>query len=388
MDSLEDALKDQLSQAEAPLSSIFQNEEAVSAARMLATGVCSQYRLARSGIPTVHDVTMSGPLAQALMLLASLYISAGKEDHGGSVHEILQRCRQPLGRNDWNLPAFADPTFPYHGITLLDPDRRIPTLDCVEMARQTQSELDLREQLAFESLRSTSEQFIGRQEQAYTDLRLWVTETPITSVQDMQNFERSKNLQLAASFLSSCYEAVQPHHLVDGKLYVCESCGTPMRRASGDKHLLACRTPQCKSYDRPLETLPRQFGDNTLIAKPAILTYWIGPGLDELTLYRAATANEYEVRLYPAKDACDLSLDGRNIGIDVKSYASPFILADRLNRSAQGLAIYSRRIVAINDQAISRFSGYLEVLRRQYTGDLTLEFISVRELLKTLERPF
>jgi hypothetical protein len=76
------------------------------------------------------------------------------------------------------------------------------------------------------------------------------------------------------------------------------------------------------------------------------------------------------------------------MGVDVKSYASPFILADRLNRSTQGLSIYRRQIVAINDQAIARFSGYLDVLRRQYTGNSPLEFMSVRELMKTLEQPF
>lgn len=387
MAELDVALNEELPRTTTRLSPA-NHEKTVLAARMLAAGVCSQYRRARSGVPTIHDATLSTPLAQSLLLLSSLYVSAGQEDSGGSVHEVLQRCRQPLGRGDWNLPAFADPAFQYHGITLLDTDRRIPTLDCVEMARQTHSELDLREQFAFEALRSASEQFIGRQEDAYTDLRLWVTGHPITFVHELRAFERAKNLQLAASFLASCYEAVQPYHLVDGKLYVCESCGTPMRRAGGDRHFLACRVPQCQSYDRPLETLPRPFNSDTLVAKGAILTYWIGPGLDELTLHKVAESNDHQVRMYPAKDACDLSIDGKDMGVDVKSYASPFILADRLNRSTQGLAIYRRQIVAINDQAIARFSGYLDVLRRQYTGDSPLEFMSVRELMKTLEQPF
>lgn len=373
-----------------PITEAATNEErerATIAIRLLAAGICEQFRMARVGIPTVQDLTMSPLLAQALLLLSSAYVSAGKEDIGGSVHSLLERCRNPINGTSWRLPMLSDPQFHYREITLLDPDRRIPTLDCVEMARQTQSELDLREQFAFEALRSTSEQFVGKLEQAYSALRLWVTEHPVTTIQAMRTFERLKGLQLAATFLTGCYECVQPHHLVNGKLYVCETCGTSMRRATGASHFLSCRVPQCKSYDKPLESLPQEWSADTLIAKPAILAYWVGPGLDESTLYRMALAQGLEPRMYPGRDACDLSFDGNAVGVDVKSFASPFILADRLNKG-HGLAPYQRRIVAINDQAIARSYGYLEVLRQRYVGSPSLEFMSVRALLASMEKPF
>lgn len=377
-------------QIASPLTEAAESEEcerATVAIRLLAAGICEQFRMARSGIPTVQDLTMSPLLAQALLLLSSAYISAGKEDIGGSVHGLLERCRKPINGNSWLLPVLSDPQFLYREITLLDPDRRIPTLDCVEMARQTQSELDLREQLAFEALRSTSEQFVGRLERAYSELRLWVTEHPVTTIQAMRTFERSEGLLLAATFLTSCYEGVQPHHLVNGNLYVCESCGTSMRRTAGAIHFLSCRVPQCKLHDKPLESFPQEWNSDTLIAKPAILAYWVGPGLDESKLYRQALAQGLEPRMYPGRDACDLSFENNTVGVDVKSFASPFILADGLNKG-HGLAPFKRRIVAINDQAIARSYGYLEILRQRYVGNPPLEFMSVRELLASMEEPF
>ena len=67
--------------------------------------------------------------------------------------------------------------------------------------------------------------------------------------------------------------------------------------------------------------------------------------------------------LYPSRDRCDLSLDADGIGIDVKSHANPFLLAASLNPGVGGLELYSTKVIAINDQAISRFPEYLEILR-------------------------
>lgn len=362
-------------------------ERASIAIRLLAAGISEQFRMARGGMPTAHDDTLSPMLTQAIMLLSSLYISSNKEDRGGSVHEVLERCRWPIDEQRWFLPMLSSPLFAYKGITLLDPDRRIPTLDCAEMARQTQGELDLREQMAFEALRGISQQFIGKQDAAYSSLRMWVTEHPITTGQALRSFGRDHGLMLAVPFLASCYEPVQPYHQVNEKLYPCEKCGTPMRRSRSSSEHLNCRTPQCAAFDKPLEALPLHPNADMLIAKPHILVYWIGPGLDELTLYQAALKNGLEPKMYPSRDACDLSFSNDEVGVDVKSYASPYVLVDRLNKG-HGLAPYGRRIVAINEQVIARSFGYLEVLRRRYSGSVTLEFMSVLEVTALMEQPF
>lgn len=387
--SLENLPTGSIAQSDPPPSSNGQVEEAILATRLLAAGLVAQFRSARAGSAVVHDATLEPLLSQAMLMFAGQSLREAR-DPGclGSTHDLLVQCGQPIASDTWGLDVLGDPGYPYRGLTLLDPHQRIPTLDCVELASQTQSELDLRESMAFEGLRAICEQFVGKPDVAYTDLRFWVAQHPTTTVQEMRGFERSHDLQLAENFLSGCYEQVQPYHLASGKLYLCKRCKVPMRRARALSPLLACAMPQCSQFERPVEALPQIWNADVVVAKAHILAYWIGPAIDEIALYRAAVAQELAPKMYPGRDACDLAIDNDQVGIDVKSNASPFVLAASLNKSVHGLALYARRIVAVNDQAISRVSGYLEILRREYVGAVALEFMSVRDVIRALERPF
>lgn len=102
-------------------------------------------------------------------------------------------------------------------------------------------------------------------------------------------------------------------------------------------------------------------------------------------MYDTASADPpgLEVALYPGRDRCDLSLDADGTGIDVKSHANPFLLAASLNRGLGGLELYSTKVIAINDQAISRFPEYLEILRRECDRS-DVEFKSVGALRREL----
>jgi hypothetical protein len=364
-------------------------EQAQIAVALLAAGIVEQFRQVKRGGVLVQDASMSSRLSDAMLLLASIFLSRGRDNVLGSVHELLVRCQQPLSSDNLGLEVFSHPSFAYTGLVLIDPDQRLPTLDCAELARQASSELDLREQLAFDDLRNISEQFVGREEDAYSILRLWTVEHPVTTVAGMRSFLQDNGLQLAASFLSTCYEPVGPRHLVSGELHLCSHCGAPMRRSHGAPDLYACSISQCARFDRPVESVAFEFNDETLVAKTHILLYWIAPGLDEAAVYRRALQLGLTARAYPGRDACDVSLDGDTVGIDIKSYASPYVLASALNRSVGGnLAFYSTRIVAINDQVLVRSHGYLDAVRRYYRGALPLRFMSVRELTKSLEVPF
>jgi hypothetical protein len=363
-------------------------EEATIAVQLLAAGIVQQFGHVRRGEVLVQDASMSHLLAQAMLLLAGLFLKAGQDNVFGSVHDLLVCCQKPLTSVTFGLDIFSHETFPYKDLVLIDPGQRIPTLDCVELARQSSSELDLREQLAFDALRSASEQLAGHQEEAYSDLRLWITEHPVTSAAKMRSFAREEGLQVAASFLSACYEPVNPRHLINGELHVCSTCGAPMRRSRGVSSLFACTIPQCARFDVPVDSVARDIGPETLIARAHILLYWVGPGLDESAIYRRAQKLGLAPRAYPGHDACDISLESDTVGVDVKSYSNPYLLAAKLNTSLGGLALYPTRIVAINDQVLARFYGYLDIVRNRYSGALPVRFMSVRELMKTMEAPF
>ena len=353
--------------------------------RLLAAGIVGQYQNVKRGVPLIQDNTLDPQLSRAMMGLASLYILEGKEDLAGSVHELLARCTHQLHDAVWGLDSFSSMEFPYNTLRLIDPDARLPTLDCVELASQTRSELDLREQLAFDALRSASDQFVERAADAYSLLRSYVVEHPITTLDELRAFERDNDLQPARAFLLSCYDPVLPHHLSFGQLHACPCCGTPMARARLEKHV-ACRVSQCSEFDRPISAgVIKLLHDNLRIAKPHILTYWVAPGIDEIAIFKKAYACGLNPIIYPDRDACDVSLDGGNTGIDVKSASSPFLLAEMLTRSLHGLEYYDERIIAVNDQCVARFPGYLDLLQREYRGKSKVRFMLVSSLLTQLE---
>lgn len=363
-------------------------EQATLAVRMLATGIAEQYCRARRGDVLVHSGTLSEPLVQAMFMFAGLFLQSGQDNILGSVHDLLARCQQPLTKATFGLDVFSHPDFQYNGIVLIDPDQRIPTLDCAELARQTSSELDLREQLAFDALREASDQFVERESEAYSSLRLWIVEHPVTTANAQRLFMRDRNLQLAANFLSGCYEALGPKHLVEGELHLCQGCGTPMRRSVGAPGLYACTLRQCRKFDVPVRSKASDVSADTVVVNAAIMLYWVGPGLDEAAVYRQAMKCQRQPRVYPDRDTCDVSLDDDKTGIDIKSYSNPHVLADNLSRRPGGLLYYQNRIVAINDRVLARWPGYLDVLKQRYHGQVPLRFMSVRKLMKSLEMPF
>lgn len=354
---------------------------------LMAAGLADHYRRARAGHLLAHDTTLSAWLRAAASRLAGLQVMYGIPVQYDGAHTLIAQCGQPLRTHEWGLPVFDNPEFHFHGIRLLDSATRLPTIECIDLARRISSELDLLEQQAFAQLSSTCDQFGSRGNEVYSALREFITRHPITTTAEQRRFLEGGNMQLAAPFLSSCYEAVQPHHLVRGALLRCAVCGAPLAASVIDDHV-SCQIRQCKAYESPIKRASAHAmpAADSLVAKAHIQLYWCGPGQDELALFDVAVNEPHPLRatLYPERDRCDISLDGDVVGIDVKSHANPFLLAETLNRELGGLELFAKRYIAINDQAVSRFPGYLDILRREckYTD---VEFTSVAALRRKLK---
>jgi len=352
------------------------------AVRLLAAGIVAQHKLAKSGEPLKHDNTLSPYMRSALFRMSALYVLCGKEVEYDGIHALIARCSSPLQSSTWGLSLFNSPNFRFHDIRLLDASIRLPSLECLAIAKQFNSELDMLEQQAFAQLNSCCDQFMLRSDEAYSLIREFIVRHPVTTEADRRSFIEQNNLQLAATFLAQCYEAAQPHHLVSGILTSCDECCFPHQRSNLDGYL-CCPNKLCKKYDCPRgpdEVQHLTIGD-ALIARPHILLYWCGPGVDEVEIYDAAIG--LESQLYPARDSCDVSAYSHSLGIDVKSHSNPFILADALSLDIGRLDLYQRKIVAVNDQAISRFPDYLSLLKQECRRK-DLEFYSVSALIKKL----
>jgi hypothetical protein len=352
-------------------------------AGLLAAGLVEQFKLAHAGHPVMQGPTLPAKLAAAQRLLAALYIASRKEVRYDGVHALIAQAHRPLRAADWGLAALDQRDFPYSGVRLLDRDTRMPTLDCIDIARNISSELDMREQQAFKELDATADQFGSRGDEAYSALREYIVRHPVCKVDDMRRDMETRNMQLAMPFLTSCYEPVQPHHLVSGGLHRCPGCGAPMAASTIVGHL-GCTVRQCGSFDAPVPVGDvRQAITGLVVAKPHVRMYWCGPGLDEIALHDVASAAGVETILYPWRDKADLGLEDGQVGIDVKSHANPFLLAAMLNADIGGLSLFSRKIVAINDQSISRFASYLDIVRRECERT-DVEIMSVAALNREL----
>lgn len=353
---------------------------------LLAAGLADHFRRARAGQPLVHDAAMSPWLRSAMLRFASLYVLYGRAVQADGAHTLVAHCTQPLREREWDLPVFDAPEFHFHGIRLLDAGTRLPTIECIDIASHTASELDLKEQQAFAQLESTCDLFGSRGAEVYSALREFITRHPIATVAEQRRFLEARSLQLAAPFLASCYEQIQPHHLVKGGLFRCATCGAPLIESTVDAHV-SCPVRQCKAFESPVQReLARAVNQqDALIVKAHILVYWCGPGQDEIALYDTATADPpgLDAALYPGRDRCDVSLDAESVGIDVKSHANPFVLANSLNRGLGGLELYAKKIIAINDQSLSRFPDYLDILRRE-CNRRDVEFTSVSALRRDM----
>ncbi|MCU7995260.1 hypothetical protein L5L55_10260 [Shewanella glacialipiscicola] len=373
---------DKISEDESITATLELTEELLTA-RMLAKGVLKQYLLVEHG-ELVDGTQIPIELRQAMCLLGKLRINNGKIDNCASVHEVLSRCIKPFGDDEWGIAEFSSNSFLHRTVSLIDPDHRCPTFDCIELA-DIRSDADLREKYSFEEFSQLCTSFGAMRHQVYSQIRRFVAENPIVESSVLLDFLKENRIQKADRFLrQACYRSLQEADLINRRLHVCKSCGVPIKM---ERHGVGrCSIKQCSQFsvDQPLSKNV-ELTSSLLILKPHLLIYWFGPAIDELKIFYQAESTGLSCSLFPNSDQCDISIDGYDVGIDVKSYQSPHFLAQKLSGSIGGLSEYHHKIIAVNDNLIHHQREYLEILARYYRGNVKLEFMSVAEVVRWLE---
>jgi hypothetical protein len=362
---------------------------------LLAQGILLQYTRILNRETVRQDDSMPSELYRAMCKLGRLYIEAGKSDRAACVHTVLALARNPLDR--WELDIFRHPDFDFGQAILIDPDLRVPTSDCavIANARGTFGEDNVIEHRLYERLREATARLGSRhRHKAYTALRSLFCSRSLIGEHQLLDYLRDKDLTpLQGTIADTFFDSVPDVWLINGHAHRCTYCGTLMRPYPDRKLFPDGRCPirQCLGHESSTAKVsdkldPNQ--DQLLIAKPQILTYWTGPGIDELAIFDAALKNGLDAELYPESDLCDVAINGRNIGIDAKSYTSPVSLALRLNRSIGGLEHYRRRIIAVSDRLIEERPDYLSTFQSAIDkkgAPATLEILSVSQVIQLLK---
>ncbi|MEL7356836.1 MAG: hypothetical protein AAFN40_09780 [Cyanobacteria bacterium J06560_6] len=362
---------------------------------LLAQGVLKQYTRILNQEIVRQDDGIPSELYRAMCKLGRLYIETGLPDKAACVHTVLNHARYSFESEVWQLKVFSQNDFRFSEVVLVDPDLYVPTSDCAEIAGANGGwgEDNIIEYRLYQRLKTYTEQLgTRRQHLGYTALReLAVRQSLITEKALWDYLEEHRLTPLQEGIIDTFFDRVPESWLIKEKANQCAHCGTLMHPHPNHKQFEEGRCPirQCNSRYSPKvsEALdPKQH--RLLIGKPQILTYWTGPGIDEIAIFDAAKKQGLKAELYPESDLCDVSLNDYAIGIDAKSYVSPVSLALRLNQSIGGLSYYDRRIIAVSDQLITDNPSYLSVLRSTLSkkGDpATLEVLPVSAVLKLLK---
>ena len=338
---------------------------------LLAQGILRQYDRILTGKEIVRqDDKLPPELHAAMCKLGRLYLEDGKSDRAACVHDVLERSRFSLNTyKKWDLNIFNDSQFRFGNVQLIDPDLRVPTVDCAEIAKTSGSfgEDQVVEDRLYQSIKTATES-LGRKKQhkAYTAIRELLGRRSLIKERELLDYLEERDLTPRQDTVLEFFNSVPEIWLINSYANRCYHCGTLMRpHPNRDRYLEGyCPIYQCNSKYPPQVGEKLNSEDNRLlVAKPQILAYWTAPAIDELAIFDEAINNDLDAELYPESDLCDVAIGEREIGIDAKSYRSPVLLALKLNRSIGGLINYKTRIIAITDELIEDYPGYLSTLR-------------------------
>jgi len=353
---------------------------------LLARGFIELHdRLNADGVVVRQDASMPLLLRRGLALVSGLCLNAGIEDLGASVHVAMDRACEPFVA--WGVPEFDHP-FRYTDVALIDRELAIPTLDCRELATLGGSEMMAQEDLHHEGLRGAVHAFPARQrDSAYSAIREFLVRNPAVAYADRERFVVERGLIAAARMIASLYRPVPAAALFDGQARRCGHCAGllwPDRDSTAFPEG-RCRIRQCRlAHPEPLRGADIPSPAEWQVATAAAMAYWVGPGLDEIRIYDALSVAGRAAVLYPLADAADVGVDGVDLGIDVKAYASPVVLAAKLSRSIGRLEAFRRRVLAVPDDKLRLNSRYLQQLRDAYIGDHRLEFMTASQAIREL----
>lgn len=314
---------------------------------------------------------------QAMALVSRARLRSGQSDVGAEIHELLFHCTLPLGT--W-LPLPLIHAERLSNVTLLDQEEGMPTREAEELARRFVSTTASLEELMFsrfhEHLAKSSRLAAATY---YTRIREFVVRHPIVTADELSGLTADLPSSIGVLINQQFYEPVPDGWGTGGQLAICGHCRNSLKTTLGGDH---CRTRACA------ESLPARVVAHLPIQESLRLTrgirqYWQEPGFDELRLFDELSALGFAPVLYPQLDRVDIEVG--DVGIDLKAYVSPELLAARLERSIGGLAHYQHKWLVIPDRLIERIPAYLERLRGAL-GPIGVRALASSTVAKELSR--
>ncbi|MEW6420228.1 MAG: hypothetical protein AB1511_00685, partial [Deinococcota bacterium] len=161
----------------------------------------------------------------------------------------------------------------------------------------------------------------------------------------------------------------------------CGHCGS-LIEATDPPH---CSSARCREEHDEAWVRDQVDPAELRVLRGELVLFWVNPGREELRLYEALKQRRDDVTLYPNQDEVDIGLGGeRDIGLDLKDYASMPTLARRFHRELGGLAFYRRGIVVVTDRGTRvRGQARRDQLKEKFEElRIPLEVMTVHDVLE------
>lgn len=263
------------------------------------------------------------------------------------------------------------------------------TRDCLALAERGQQDS---EHAFYQTVMDCCEALGTAGQELYEAWRRTVVEVPVASGYTQLLGRHPifmRQIAVAQRLIDTFYVRMPPIHAEAGKVLLCPSTGTRLRRVGG-KLIAELRD---NSAQRTLDLQGPRVIDYTPdvleLRRPARL-FWSLPGWHELKLMESAKQLGWEADLWPKFDTVDLVIrkkgSARRFAIDVKDHIS----AQGLARSFKRFKDYKShlRFVVIPDYLKVLNPDYVKIFTRARAslGKEKVELITVSELLKLLKK--
>ena len=314
--------------------------------RQIISGL-DRYRGAENGLTVEERRVMAMLSRQALM--------NGLPDVGGEIHVLLEACTRPLGQ--W-LPVPAVLETGYGDTVLIDPDSLMPTPEAQDLAAGFWSVSAHIEESLFAKFAEALDKYSpDAAADYYTLARKFIVTHPVATNDELFAIARQLPSVLGMALQQEFYEPVPEAFATRGIIQRCGHCNSLLKNVGGAQQ---CQATACRLTNPTLLGLEQSPADCRRVTR-GIRQYWVEPGIDEIRLYRALADAGLAVSLYPYRDRVDVAV-GDEIGIDLKTYASPEILGARFRKGLGGLAHYPQKLIVIPDWLVRRVPAYLDRL--------------------------
>lgn len=292
---------------------------------------------------------------KAMALVSRVCLKNDLPDHGAEIHQLLASCAIPLG--DW----LSIPEMSARGLastSLIHAEEGIPTAEAEELASGFAGlTASLEEQLFSKFIEVIGRFPMESGYRYYTAIREFVVRHPICTEEEMREIGNQLPSPFTVLLQQLFYESVPDAWSFAAGVPLCHYCRNAMKQGKAG---LLCRTQACSAAHEAEVEGYKAPGLLNRVSR-GVRQYWVEPGRDEIEMCDTLRAMGHLVELYPFRDRVDLSV--RDIGVDLKMYASPETLGRRLQRGIGGLAHYRLKLVVIPDWMVAGAPSYLDRLR-------------------------